>query len=250
MPKLERALREQQQYDQGVLQRGLYDRVLSHCSTRDMQDKAIQLMQFAHNKRVLEVGSSSWKSLIDGYAIRPMSIDAINISESELATGRELAKNASVKPRFHHMDAHKLEFDDQSFDMVIGGAILHHLDLPIALKEINRVLKPNGRILFVEPLDINPVAKFVRLLTPKSRTIDEQPFRLKEIRLLQKHFRADIHCFQFSIVPIGIISGLLFKRKDNFLIKSANSIDRNIAKIPGVKYLFRQMLIDGSKKTA
>lgn len=46
-------------------------------------------------------------------------------------------------------DAESLPFDDESFDLVIGHAVLHHLpDLERAWREIHRVLKPGGTAIF------------------------------------------------------------------------------------------------------
>jgi SAM-dependent methyltransferase len=46
-------------------------------------------------------------------------------------------------------DAESLPFADESFDLVIGHAVLHHLpDLERAFTEFRRVLRPGGRILF------------------------------------------------------------------------------------------------------
>lgn len=45
-------------------------------------------------------------------------------------------------------DAEGLPFDDNSFDLVVGHAVLHHLpDVPGALAECFRVLKPGGRLV-------------------------------------------------------------------------------------------------------
>ena len=70
----------------------------------------------------------------------------------------------------------------ESFDFVYGCAILHHLDYHRALDEICRVLKPGGRILFAEPLGINPVAKLVRLVTPRRTRVP----RSQEVVLLNR----------------------------------------------------------------
>ena len=43
------------------------------------------------------------------------------------------------------------------------------------LNEISRILKPNGKLLFIEPLGTNPLINFYRKLTPKSRSKDEHP---------------------------------------------------------------------------
>jgi SAM-dependent methyltransferase len=46
-------------------------------------------------------------------------------------------------------DAESLPFGDESFDLVLGHAVLHHLpDLDRAFAEFHRVLRPGGRILF------------------------------------------------------------------------------------------------------
>jgi SAM-dependent methyltransferase len=46
-------------------------------------------------------------------------------------------------------DAAELPFDDESFDLVLGHAVLHHLpDLDRAFAEFHRVLKPGGTLFF------------------------------------------------------------------------------------------------------
>jgi ubiquinone/menaquinone biosynthesis C-methylase UbiE len=46
-------------------------------------------------------------------------------------------------------DAERLPYEDDSFDIVIGHAVLHHIpDLDQAFAEIIRVLKPGGRFVF------------------------------------------------------------------------------------------------------
>jgi SAM-dependent methyltransferase len=65
---------------------------------------------------------------------------------------RTLAGNAErlgLTVKSLRADAESLPFPAQSFDLVLGHAVLHHLpDLERAFSEFHRVLKPGGRILF------------------------------------------------------------------------------------------------------
>jgi SAM-dependent methyltransferase len=65
---------------------------------------------------------------------------------------RTLAENASrlgLNVRAARADAESLPFADESFDLVLGHAVLHHLpDLQKAFGEFHRVLRPGGRIVF------------------------------------------------------------------------------------------------------
>src|SRR6266542_4117226 len=45
-------------------------------------------------------------------------------------------------------DAEKLPYDDNTFDLVIGHAVIHHIpDVELAFREMLRVLKPGGRFV-------------------------------------------------------------------------------------------------------
>ncbi|GAA2067288.1 class I SAM-dependent methyltransferase [Williamsia deligens] len=53
-------------------------------------------------------------------------------------------------------DAETIPYDDNTFDLVVGHAVLHHIpDVEQALREVLRVLKPGGRFVFAgEPSTI------------------------------------------------------------------------------------------------
>jgi SAM-dependent methyltransferase len=74
---------------------------------------------------------------------------ATDISEGMLVTLTETAAELGVPIATARAEAEELPFDDGSFDLVFGHAVLHHIpDLPRALAEFERVLRPGGTIAF------------------------------------------------------------------------------------------------------
>lgn len=78
---------------------------------------------------------------------------SIDISPKMIQLAQKNADFNSVSNRIHFkiMSVQKMEFEDHTFDYVVGHSALHHLNLELARKEISRVLKPNGMALFLEP---------------------------------------------------------------------------------------------------
>ncbi len=74
---------------------------------------------------------------------------ATDISPGMLETLAGNAKRLGVKVRAVATDAEQLPFEDGSFDLVFGHAILHHIpDLGRGFAEFHRVLRPGGTIVF------------------------------------------------------------------------------------------------------
>lgn len=121
-----------------------------------------------------------------------LQITAIDLSPVAIEHARERARSAGVEDRidFRVMNAEQLEFPDDEFDFVVGLGVLHHLDLTSSLREIRRVLKPDGGGAFVEPLGHNPLINLYRRRTPDQRTSDEHPLLVADIELIGRSFRS------------------------------------------------------------
>ncbi len=72
-----------------------------------------------------------------------------DISPGMLAALQANAQRLGLKVKTETADAERLPFEDASFDLVFGHAVLHHIpDLDRAFAELARVLAPGGRIAF------------------------------------------------------------------------------------------------------
>ena len=201
------------------------------------------------NKNVLEIGSHSWISWIKGRVI-PKKLTCINISQVELNKGIDNAKDLDFETDFILMDANKLTFPDNYFDIVYGGAILHHLDIEQSINHIHRVLKPGGKILFLEPLNMNPLYKLYRNFNKKERTPDEHALVQKDLILIRKKFTFNHYFFDFFTVITGFISLKIYgdKKYANPINKLGYSLDVFFSKVPFLHFLFARAIIYGKKK--
>ena len=117
-----------------------------------------QFLNFKGGDKVLECGcgAGDFTSYLSKFVIeKNISLYGIELSEAQLKNARLKVQDSSI-----HLikgSITKMPFEDNYFDFVIGNSILHHLDMELAGKEIRRVLKPGGRILFFEPNIMNPI---------------------------------------------------------------------------------------------
>lgn len=167
-------------------------------------------------------------------ARRGACVTAFDLSHGYLSEARRRATANNVAIDFLQADAELLPFADGSFARVWGNAVLHHLDMRQAARELHRVLQPGGIAVFCEPWGENPVLAWARRRLPyrgKERTPDEQPLRRRDLRVLREVFPSlQIEGFQLlsmarRVLRSGhILSGLEWC--DARLLRLAPSLSR------------------------
>jgi SAM-dependent methyltransferase len=250
----ERVKREAEYFDHAQYKREGFEAALSYINNgigRRRRNEVIRAaMQEACGQRVLEIGSQSWEWCLVRYEYRPARLACINISEAELEVGRAQAAKRAFPCEFYNMDAHDLDFADGSFDLVFGVAILHHLEFPRAMREIHRVLRQGGKIVFLEPLRHNPVARVVRWLTPRARTADETPLGRSELRLIDRNFATDNYYSELLTVLGAAIAQPVLKDPINPITKLCHAVDEQlVAMVPAAGVYYRSVVIRGTKAT-
>jgi SAM-dependent methyltransferase len=120
-------------------------------------------------------------------------VSAFDLSPGYVAEAKDRAEANRVRVDFIVADGEHLPYADKSFDAVWGCAILHHLDLSLAARELRRVLRPGGVAVFCEPWGGNPFLTFARRFLPypgKHRTPDERPLIRRDLGPLRETFPA------------------------------------------------------------
>lgn len=164
----------------------------------------------------------------------------------------DISKNAMFNIKFYGLNeklvlcsAMKLPFKDSSFDGVIFSGVLHHLpkeDFITIIHEVQRVLKPKGILIAVEPLR-NNVRKLIRLIFPdKWKNIhskDERELEFSEIHNLELSICSlDTICIKPIGFFIDIFLNLKINKKWEIIISYLYIIDKIIEKTgTGISYL-------------
>jgi SAM-dependent methyltransferase len=154
--------------------------------------------------RALEIGCGP-NGLSLAIASLAREVTGVDISGVAVRQARDRAvEEGATNARFFEMDAHALEFAPDSFDVVFGAGILHHIDVARAYEQIARVLAPGGRAVFLEPLGHNPLINLYRRMTPRVRTADEHPLLLDDLERAKDCFeRVDARFFHLSAPAVG-----------------------------------------------
>jgi ubiquinone/menaquinone biosynthesis C-methylase UbiE len=145
---------------------------------------------------VLEIGcgNGNGSKLIKKY-FSPKNIVGIDLDEKMVKIA--LKRNLDTGISYRVMDATKLDFKDGYFDAVFDFGIIHHIpNWKDSLKEIKRVLKPEGELI-LEDLSI---ASFTKGIGRLWRVLSDHPYRsmytpeqftefLNEIGFTIKHYK-------------------------------------------------------------
>lgn len=180
---------------------------------------------------VLDYGCGTGDSTAELLAAGASHVYGVDLSEAAIAIARARGLRGAT---FEAADAHHLPWVERSFDVVVGRAILHHLDLPAATRELLRVLRPGGELFFVEPLYHNPLTMLFRWLTPAARTPDEKPLTRNEVLSISRHFEASDHIYSLLVsMPLGAVTSLIpGVGPSNWVLRVADRIDRGLAHTP------------------
>jgi len=98
---------------------------------------------------ILEVGAGRGKNF--PYYPANTEIIAIDFSEKMLSRARKKARDFGTRAQLIPMDVQDMEFEDNTFDTVVGSFIFCSVPDPIkGLQEVKRVCKPEGKVLLLE----------------------------------------------------------------------------------------------------
>jgi len=128
-----------------------------------------------------------------------------------LPTGPEIEDATTRMPGLSYVKGNAFDlsrYADSSFDLVFGQAALHHLahDAGGLCKEVLRILKPGGRLIFIfEPLGHNLAVAAIRAMRMAAHELpDESNLFISQFeRMLDEGFSTcEVHVFNLFGYPL------------------------------------------------
>lgn len=154
-------------------------------------------------KRVLDLGAGLGEASIH-FADAGAEVTALDISPGMLDVISRVAASKGLDVKTVVGSATDLSaFDEESFDVVYGANMLHHVDISACLAEVRRVLKPGGVAAFWDPVKYNPAIEVYRRLATGMRTPDEHPLRRADVATMERTF-SRVETRGFWLVSLAI----------------------------------------------
>jgi ubiquinone/menaquinone biosynthesis C-methylase UbiE len=246
----ERVSREKDWHNQKIAEKNIRQTQEEYACVLDRMvndyTECINIKLLKDSTELLDYGCGAGYGLID-VSNKIKNGVGIDISDVLIDNAKLKIKEKNIKNiEFFVMDAMNTTFESETFSLIRGSAILHHLDLKASLNEIKRILKPEGNAIFFEPLGINPAIALYRKLTPKIRTIDEHPFTGKDIKQIKETFpNTKIRYYSFFTLLAIPFRKIKFFPK---ILSIANFMDKIVlSKYSPLKYMAWVCLIEMRK---
>ncbi len=133
--------------DAAMGSREFFERVEAHRYEKEWHISEAADFTGARGLRVLEIGCGLGT---DGAQFAKAGADytGVDLTEAAIELARTRFEVSGLPGEFRVADAERLDFADDSFDLVYSHGVLHHTpDTARAVGEVRRVLKPGGRAI-------------------------------------------------------------------------------------------------------
>jgi 2-polyprenyl-3-methyl-5-hydroxy-6-metoxy-1,4-benzoquinol methylase len=177
--------------------------------------------------RVLDAGCATGQTARQAVDLGASDVLAVDVSQRFLDAAEQLGDGEGrIEYRLHNLH----DSLDGRFDLIVGRAVLHHIDWRSFLQRtFAENLQPGGHMVFMEPMTHPMTVAFHRLVR-SAHTPGEYPLGRRDVRWLEQTFtQCRVQPINFISFPAGVLSSYLFRTPDNPLTRVADAIDQRLA---------------------
>ncbi len=226
-----------------------YDLRLRKDYSRSLQFLGVNLKSLK-DKKVLDCGCGLGELSV-WLAMHNVHVCAIDVSPKSLEVLKKRAELYKVHDKIQAqlMAIENLGYKEESFDLVVGEWILHHVLIDKSVPEIYRVLKRGGKAIFLETNANNKLLLFCRrfivgrLGIPKYQDEVEYPLTDEDIQKIKRIFAGNCKC-HYPFTFFKLLDNYIFHAKIKFISFILAHLDRSVYRFfPSLrKYSYHQVI--------
>jgi SAM-dependent methyltransferase len=207
----------------------------------DMRQLSAQWLGNVEGKKLLDYGCGMGEESIY-FAKLGAQVTAIDVSPVgvDLVLRRAQHNGLSDRVKAFQMDASATTFEPESFDLVHGLGIVHHIGLEASFREVKRVMKPGARGVFLEHMMNSKLLEKLKVMMfgqEQDHTDYEQPLRWNDCERYRNQFS------EYHLTPYYLM-GRLRRHMSMFDNDSTRKADYAIMRaLPPLKYLAGAVVI-------
>ena len=209
------------------------------------QKHICQIEKYVIGKDILDMGAGYGTTSTflqnKGYNVIAIDLDSESI---------EIAKKLNPSINYKKLNAEELPFEDASFDTLVLRDALHHFvgeaDFDKVKKEMYRVLRNDGRIIFFDP-NVNLLIKSLRKISKhkdEECTYEEAIKKMKELNLeiIHKSFNT-VYSLPLSGGYVGINFIPQLKFLQNIILYTEEILEKLIQNSFGRRIAWRYIIV-------
>jgi 2-polyprenyl-3-methyl-5-hydroxy-6-metoxy-1,4-benzoquinol methylase len=163
----------------------------------------LELMSPLAGKRVLDLGTGLGEAAVY-FALQGAQVTAVDVSPAMIETASRVAAHHGVAIEGIVSPLEQLELPAESFDVVYGANVLHHVsEIEATLARVEQALVPGGLCVFWDPIAYNPVINVYRRLATEVRSEDEAPLKFSVLKIFRRYF-ADVRHREFWLLTLSL----------------------------------------------
>lgn len=146
--------------------------------TRSIYQATISLANLQVGESILDIGCGTGKLILEAEKVIGQAGTAVglDVEPAMIQQAREHARKRHSQARFEVASIDNIPYPDESFDVAISSLVYHHLtnaQKEAGFTELNRILKPNGRLLIV---DMNPNRRSIVTVLPGHNQLKKEDY--------------------------------------------------------------------------
>ena len=199
--------------------------------------------------KVLDFGCGSGDSSTE-LAFCGYEVTGLDLSPDLLDLARRRAELDGVAGRcqFVLADGGQAPFADDTFDVIVVQAVLHHVNMAECLTQLRRILKPGGHIVIVEPVGFSRWLQKIRDVTPVEKDISPNERQLGKTDLAE--IAAFFEVQETRYFHLSTRLNRLISNRSSFgrmLLTGLARLDWLLLKLPGVSHFAGTVVIRARK---